>query len=239
MPIWNQCCGTGMFIPDPGSWLLPNPDPGSQIPDPNSNKREEWKKISFHTFFCSLKFYKIENYFIFGMLKKKMWVNFKEIYRTFYPIVTKLSKIRVWDPGSVIRKTYPGSRGQKGTGSRICNTVWNCVEECFPVQHPVRDDADAGVERGGGGPHPGDLQALREQAARHDHGEDRNPGTINQIFPFLQNGCPYPGWRSQKTLTHSFLWLNLYENKLPDMIMEKTGTRVQEFTHFSLSSRRK
>jgi len=28
-----------MFIPDPGSWFLPIPDPGSQ----NSNKREGWK----------------------------------------------------------------------------------------------------------------------------------------------------------------------------------------------------
>ncbi len=31
-----QCCGSGMFIPDPGSWFLPIPDPGSK----NSNKRE-------------------------------------------------------------------------------------------------------------------------------------------------------------------------------------------------------
>jgi hypothetical protein len=45
-----QCCGSGMFIPDPGSRILifthPGsriPDPGSRIPDPgskNSNKRE-------------------------------------------------------------------------------------------------------------------------------------------------------------------------------------------------------
>jgi hypothetical protein len=37
-------------------------------------------------------------------------------------IVSKLSKIWIWDPGSEIRdpeKTCPGSRGQKGTGSRI------------------------------------------------------------------------------------------------------------------------
>ncbi len=41
-------------------------------------------------------------------------------------IVTKLSKIWVWDPGSEIRdpeKTYSGSRGKKGTGSRIRNTA--------------------------------------------------------------------------------------------------------------------
>jgi len=33
----EQCCGSGMFIPDPGSR--------------NSNKREGWKKICCHTFF--------------------------------------------------------------------------------------------------------------------------------------------------------------------------------------------
>jgi hypothetical protein len=43
-----------------------------------------------------------------------MWANFQCIIELFIPkIVTKLSKIWVWDP----EKTYPGSRGQKGTGS--------------------------------------------------------------------------------------------------------------------------
>ncbi len=53
--------------------------------------------------------------------------NFKKIIELFTPkIVTKLSKIWVKDPGSEIRKKPipdPGSRGQKGTGSRIRNTV--------------------------------------------------------------------------------------------------------------------
>jgi hypothetical protein len=50
-------------------------------------------------FFCSHKFYKIENYFIFGMLKKKMWANFQRIIELFtQKIVTKLSKIWVWGP---------------------------------------------------------------------------------------------------------------------------------------------
>ena len=31
-----QCCGSGMFIPDPGSWFLSIPDPGSQILNPKS-----------------------------------------------------------------------------------------------------------------------------------------------------------------------------------------------------------
>jgi hypothetical protein len=64
------------------------------------------------------------------MLKKKIWANFQRIIELFTKkIVTKLSKIWVWDPGSEIRYPGsgknlfrirdPGSRGQKGTGFRI------------------------------------------------------------------------------------------------------------------------
>jgi hypothetical protein len=45
-------------------------------------------------------------------------------------ILTKLSKIWVWDPGSGKKPIPdPGARGQKGTGSRIRirNTVWITV----------------------------------------------------------------------------------------------------------------
>ncbi len=112
----------------PGSRILLFTHPGSRISDPgsqNSNKREGWKKISCHSFLCSHKFHKIENYFSFEMLKKKIWVNFLRIIWPFtQKIFTKLSNIWVWDPGSEIRdpeKTIPdpGSRVHKGTGSRI------------------------------------------------------------------------------------------------------------------------
>ncbi len=54
------------------------------------------------------------------MLKKKILANFQRIIELFtQKIVTKLLKLWVWDPGSGIRDTDPGSRGQKGTGSRI------------------------------------------------------------------------------------------------------------------------
>jgi hypothetical protein len=63
------------------------------------------------------------------MLKKKMLANFQRIIELFtQKIVTKLSKIWVWDPGSEIRNKPipdPGSRGQKGTGSWIRNTALN------------------------------------------------------------------------------------------------------------------
>ncbi len=115
----KQCGGSGKFIRNPGSWFLPIPDLGSK----NSNKREGWKKICCHNFLCSHKFHKITNYFCFEVLKKKIWTNFQRIIEVFtQKIVTKLSKIWIWDPGSGTREKPipdPGSRGQKGTGSRI------------------------------------------------------------------------------------------------------------------------
>ncbi len=113
----------------PGSWFLPIPDPGSRISDPetkNSNKREGWKKISCHNFLCSHKFHKIAKYFNFEVVKKKFWANFQRIIELFtQKIVTKLSKIWIWDPGSETRdpeKTYSGSRIQ---GSKRAPDPWS------------------------------------------------------------------------------------------------------------------
>jgi hypothetical protein len=56
------------------------------------------------------------------MLKKKIWAKFHRIIIEVFTqkIVTKLSKIWGWDPGSGKKPIPdPGSRGQKGTGSRI------------------------------------------------------------------------------------------------------------------------
>ncbi len=72
------------------------------------------------------------------MQKKKIWAKFHRIIKVFtQKIVTKLSKIWVWDPGYEIRdpeKTYsgPGSRGQKGTGSRIQDLD---PQHCFSLFH--------------------------------------------------------------------------------------------------------
>ncbi len=109
-------------ISDSGSRI---PDPGSRIPYPgsnNSSKREEWKKNCCHTFFWSHKFHINEHYFIFEMPKKNIWANFQRIIEFFtQKIVTKLSKIWVWDPRSGIRKKPipdPGSTGQKAPDPR-------------------------------------------------------------------------------------------------------------------------
>ncbi len=96
-----------MFILDLGSRILIFTRPGSRISDPGSRIQKQQqktgvKKIFCQTTFCSHKFYKTQYYFIFDMLKKKIWPNFPRIIET-QKIVTKPSIIWVWDPGSGIR----------------------------------------------------------------------------------------------------------------------------------------
>ncbi len=121
----NQCCGSGMFIPDPGSWFLPIPDPGSKT----ATKERGEKKLDVKPFYLATKFNKIVNYFSFEVLKKKIWANFQRILELFTKkIDKKLFKKWSWDPGSgknPFRIPDPGSRGQKGTGFRIRNTAGN------------------------------------------------------------------------------------------------------------------
>jgi hypothetical protein len=83
-----------MFIPDPDFYP-------SRIPDPKKAMKDRGeKKFIVNFLFWSHKFHKID-YFIFEMLKKKMWANFQRIRELFtQKIVTKLSKIWVWDPRS-------------------------------------------------------------------------------------------------------------------------------------------
>ncbi len=50
-----------------------------------ATKEEGGVKFCCPTFLCSLKFYKIENYFIFEQAKKIIWEKFTKNYSTFYP----------------------------------------------------------------------------------------------------------------------------------------------------------
>jgi hypothetical protein len=77
---------------------IPDPKPATQ------EKGEKKSKICCPTFFfCSHKYHKIKNYFIFEQVKKKLWANLQRIIELFnQKIVIKLSKIWVWDPGSGI-----------------------------------------------------------------------------------------------------------------------------------------
>ncbi len=106
-------------VADPGCLSrIPDPDfthPGSRISVPmiqiQLQKRGVKKNLlPYVTFFYSHKFNKIVNYLMFEMLNKKIWANFQRItgIELFtQKIVTRLSKICVWDPGSGIRD--PGS----------------------------------------------------------------------------------------------------------------------------------
>jgi hypothetical protein len=110
-----------MFIPDPGSRFLP-------IPDPKPATKERVKEN-----FCSRKFHKIEKYFIFEMLKKKIWASFQGIIELFtQKFVTYLSKIWVWDLGSgknLFRIPDLGPRVQKAPdpGSGSATLGWKLV----------------------------------------------------------------------------------------------------------------
>jgi hypothetical protein len=118
-------------IPDPDFYPSRIPDPGSK----NSNKKEGCKKKFCHTFLCSHKCLKIENYFSFEVLKKKFGPIFKEIWN-FLPKKLSLSSQKygfgIRDPGSG-KKLFPdpGSRGQKGTGSRIRIRNIDCFTAYF------------------------------------------------------------------------------------------------------------
>jgi hypothetical protein len=81
----------------PGSWFLP-----SRIPDPKiATKERGEKKFDVISFYVATNFAKIVHYFNFEVLKKKIWANFQRIIEHFaQKIVTKLSKVWVWDPGS-------------------------------------------------------------------------------------------------------------------------------------------
>jgi hypothetical protein len=96
-------------IQDPDFYPSRIPDLGSRIQ--KQQQKRGVKKICCHTFLCSHKFHKIENYFSFEVLKKKIWANFQRIIELFNPkIFTRLSKILVWDPGS-------GSKRHRISGS--------------------------------------------------------------------------------------------------------------------------
>ncbi len=64
-------------IPDPDFYPSRIPDLGYRIP--KQHQKRGVKKIFCHSFFCSHKFHKIDNYFSFEMLKKRIWCNFQRI----------------------------------------------------------------------------------------------------------------------------------------------------------------
>ena len=73
------------------------------------------KKLDVKPFYVATKFYKIVNYFSF---EEKNLGQFSKNYRAFYQKNCQKA-LQNMVLGSGIRDPDPGSRGQKGTGSRI------------------------------------------------------------------------------------------------------------------------
>ena len=135
-------------VADPGclSRILIFTHPGIPPGSKDSNKREGWKKISCRNFLCSHKFHKIANNFSFQVLKKKILANFQRIIELFtQKIVTKLSKIWVWDPGSgkdLFRIPDPGVKKapDPGSGSATLKRSFNfsrCTVEEGNFEHLI------------------------------------------------------------------------------------------------------
>ena len=118
-------------VADPGC-LSRIPDPDfypSQIPESRNlgsriQKQQQMtgvKNFFCQTNFCSHKFHKTEYFFIFDKLNKKIWPNFPRIIEVFtQKIITKPSKIWVWDPGSgknLFRIPDPGVKKAPDPGS--------------------------------------------------------------------------------------------------------------------------
>jgi hypothetical protein len=76
------------------------PDIGSRVQQQQQKRRRRGNCLLSYLF-CSHKFLKTENYFIFEQIPKIFLSQSTKNYGTFYPkIVTKLSEIWVEDPGS-------------------------------------------------------------------------------------------------------------------------------------------
>ncbi len=107
-------------VADPGC-LSRIPDPDfypSRIPNPKTATKERGEKNCYHTFFVVTNFTKLNLILFLKCRRKKFGTIFKELSK-FLPKKFSQSSQKyefgIRDP----EKTYPGSRGQKGTGSRI------------------------------------------------------------------------------------------------------------------------
>jgi hypothetical protein len=126
----DQYCGSGMFVPDPGSWFLSIPD---RIPKPTTATKMGEKKISFPTFFVATNWKLL--YF---------WTGNGKQFTEFFPNKLSLSsqKYRFWirdqirEPGSGInlfRIRDPGVQKVPDPGSPTLASTPLRRSECSSV----------------------------------------------------------------------------------------------------------
>ncbi len=121
-----------------------------------------------------------------------MWANFQRIMKLFtQKIVNKLSKIWVWDPGSgsEIRKKPipdPGSKGQKGTGSRIRNTADETRADLKLASDEYDNDFWMIMERN-----------KKIKMERHSNHMEKQQQTIGRTTTTTERVDHSPTWRSR------------------------------------------
>jgi hypothetical protein len=73
--------------------------PTKNLPDPKTSRIQKPQQKREMKIFCSHKFHKIVNYFIFEMLKEQIWPSFQGIIELFtQKIVTKGLVSEIQDP---------------------------------------------------------------------------------------------------------------------------------------------
>ena len=115
-----------MFIPDPGSWFLPIPDPGSRISDPGSRipdpktatKERGEKKFFVIPFYLASNVTKLNIILVFKSWRKKLVPIFKELLN-FLPKNLSLSSQKYGLGMRNPEKTCSGSRIQGSKRHRI------------------------------------------------------------------------------------------------------------------------
>jgi hypothetical protein len=104
---FEQCCGSGMFIPDSGSRIQ------------KQQQKRGVKKICCPNFSVASNITKLK-IILFLLSKKKIWANIQRIIELFPKTLSFSSQ-----------KYMFGIRGQRGTGSRIriCNTAFEFLTD--------------------------------------------------------------------------------------------------------------
>ena len=125
-----QCGGSGMFIPDPGSWFLPIPDPGSRIPDQKTATKERGEKtFDVIPFYVATNFTKLYIILVLKCWRKKFGPIFKKLWN-FLPKKLSLNSPKY---GFGIRDPRSGKNLFRIPGSKRHRIPDPDPQHCCPV----------------------------------------------------------------------------------------------------------